>query len=113
MTRMEHGDTPMIAEGETGRPGLCERDLTMLAFEKQWWKYSGRKEQAISELFGLSPTRYYQLLNRLIDSPAALRAEPMLIKRLRRVRGGKARTRQLGQWGLGSLTETDAENVRY
>lgn len=73
--------------------GLSDRDRALLTFEKRWWKYPGRKEQAIDELFGLSPTRYYQLLNRLIDSPAALHAEPMLIKRLRRVRGGGSRIR--------------------
>jgi hypothetical protein len=84
---------------------LSERDRTVLAFEKQWWKYAGTKEQAISEIFGLSPTRYYQVLNRLIDSPDAMRSDPMLIKRLRRVRGGRRRTSSAGPWRFGSPAE--------
>ena len=48
----------------------------MLEFERQWWRLAGAKEQAVADRFGLSPTRYYQLLNGLIDRPAALRADP-------------------------------------
>ncbi len=65
----------------------------MLAFERQWWKYAGAKEQAIRELFDMSATRYYQALNSLIDRPAALAADPMLVKRLRRLRSGRQRAR--------------------
>ena len=74
-------------------PGLSERDAAVLDFEKQWWKYAGAKEQAVRELFGLSATQYYQVLNTLIDSPAALAAEPMLVKRLRRMRASRQRER--------------------
>ena len=74
-------------------PGLTERDAAVLDFEKQWWKYAGAKEQAVRELFGLSATQYYQVLNTLIDSPAALAAEPMLVKRLRRMRASRQRER--------------------
>ena len=63
----------------------------ILAFERQWWKYAGAKEQAIRELFDMSATRYYQVLNALIDSPAALAHDPMLVKRLRRMRLPAAR----------------------
>ncbi|MGH3626447.1 MAG: DUF3263 domain-containing protein, partial [Sciscionella sp.] len=66
--------------------GLSPRDQEVLAFERQWWKYAGAKERAIRELFDMSSTRYYQVLNSLVDSPAALSADPMLVKRLRRVR---------------------------
>ena len=52
--------------------GLTRRDRDILAFERQWWKYAGAKEQAIRELFDMSATRYYQVLNALIDTPAAL-----------------------------------------
>ena len=65
---------------------LTQREREILAFERQWWKYAGAKEQAIRELFDMSPTRYYQLVNRLIDKSAALEADPMLVKRLRRLR---------------------------
>ena len=51
---------------------LSDRDREIIAFERQWWKYAGAKEQAIRELFDMSATRYYQVLNALIDSQAAL-----------------------------------------
>lgn len=72
---------------------LSDRDREILAFERQWWKYAGAKEQAVRELFGLSATRYYQVLNALIDSPAALAHDPMLVKRLRRMRSTRQRAR--------------------
>src|SRR6476660_5150312 len=72
---------------------LSERDEQVLAFERQWWKYAGAKEQAIRELFDMSATRYYQVLNALIDDQAALEHDPMLIKRLRRMRSSRQRAR--------------------
>jgi len=58
----------------------------ILALEKQFFRTAGAKEEAIKAL-GLTPMRYYQLLNRLLDDPAALAAEPQLVYRLRRIRG--------------------------
>ena len=72
---------------------LSDRDREILAFERQWWKYAGAKEQAVRELFDLSATRYYQVLNALIDSSAALEHDPMLVKRLRRMRSSRQRAR--------------------
>lgn len=72
---------------------LSDREREILAFERQWWRFAGAKEQAIRELFGLSATRYYQSLNALIDRPAALAADPMLVKRLRRLRTTRQRAR--------------------
>lgn len=73
--------------------GLSERDRQILAFEHQWWRHAGAKERAIRETFNLSATRYYQLLNALLDDPAALAHDPMLVKRLRRLRATRARAR--------------------
>jgi hypothetical protein len=81
------------SDDSSAHPGLSERDAAVLDFEKQWWKYAGAKEQAVRELFGLSATQYYQVLNTLIDAPAALAAEPMLVKRLRRMRASRQRER--------------------
>ena len=81
-------------------PGLSERDQEILAFERQWWKYAGAKEQAIRELFDMSTTRYYQVLNALIDTPAALAADPMLVKRLRRLRASRQRQRSARRLGI-------------
>ena len=79
---------------------LSERDQQVLAFERQWWKYAGAKEQAIRELFDMSATRYYQVLNALIDSPAALEHDPMLVKRLRRMRSTRQRARTARRLGV-------------
>jgi hypothetical protein len=81
-------------------PGeLSDRDREIIAFERQWWKYAGAKEQAIRELFDMSATRYYQVLNALIDNPAALEADPMLIKRLNRLRATRQRARSARRLG--------------
>jgi hypothetical protein len=74
--------------------GLTEREEQILAFEAKWWKHAGSKEQAIRDSFDLSSTRYYQLLNGLLDNPAALERDPVLIGRLRRLRSTRARTRR-------------------
>ena len=79
---------------------LSDRDREIIAFERQWWKYAGAKEQAIRELFDMSATRYYQVLNLLIDSPIALAADPMLIKRLRRLRSTRQRARSARRLGV-------------
>jgi hypothetical protein len=73
--------------------GLSERDRGILEFERQWWTYAGAKEQAIRELFDMSSTRYYQVINALIDTPEALEFDPMLVKRLRRMRASRQQAR--------------------
>ena len=84
---------PSLPADRKAHGELSERDEQVLAFERQWWKYAGAKEQAIRELFDMSATRYYQVLNALIDDPAALAHDPMLIKRLRRMRSSRQRAR--------------------
>jgi hypothetical protein len=76
------------------------REHEMLAFERQWWKYAGAKEQAVRELFGLSATRYYQILNALIEKRAAMEADPMLVKRLLRERVSRHRVRAARRFGI-------------
>src|SRR5947207_3950890 len=87
------GAEPVVGE-------LTERDRAILSFERQWWKYAGAKEQAIRELFDMSATRYYQVLNTLIDAPAALAVDPLLVKRLRRLRAGRQRQRSARRLGI-------------
>ncbi|SCL40226.1 Protein of unknown function [Micromonospora pallida] len=81
-------------EASGGADGLTERERQILAFERNWWRHAGAKEQAIRDTFGLSATRYYQLLNALLDNPAALAAEPLLVGRLRRLRFSRTRNRR-------------------
>lgn len=84
---------PTPREGDDPTPALTEREERILAFESKWWKHAGSKEQAIRDSFALSSTRYYQLLNGLLDNPAALVHDPVLIGRLRRLRVSKSRRR--------------------
>jgi hypothetical protein len=81
---------------------LTERERGILAFERQWWRCSGAKEQAVRDMFDLSATRYYQVLNALIDRPEALAHDPMLVKRLRRMRRTRQRVRSARREGLSS-----------
>jgi hypothetical protein len=99
-TAQEHFSTPesFTADTRTESP-LSGRDQQMLALERQWWKYAGAKEQAIRELFDLSATHYYQILNALIDTEDALAHDPMLVKRLRRLRTSRQRARTARRLG--------------
>jgi hypothetical protein len=96
----ERAESDPVVGDESQLDGLTRRDRDILAFERQWWKYAGAKEQAIRELFDMSATRYYQVLNALIDTPAALTADPMLVKRLRRLRASRQRQRSARRLGI-------------
>lgn len=76
-------------------PGLSDRDRAILSFERTGWRNAGTKEQAIRTELGLSAARYYQILGALIESPDALVYDPMLIKRLQRMREARSRARSL------------------
>jgi hypothetical protein len=79
---------------------LSERDREILNFERQWWKYAGAKEQAVREKFDMSSTRYYQVLNALIDRPDALAFDPLLVRRLRRLRAARQKARSARRLGF-------------
>ena len=79
---------------------LSDRDQAILAFERQWWKYAGAKETAVREQFDMSATRYYQVLNALIDRDEALAADPLLVRRLRRLRAARQRQRSARRLGF-------------
>jgi Protein of unknown function (DUF3263) len=85
---------------QTAPAGLSDLEFEILGFEKQWWQYPGTKEKAVRERFALSPTRYYQLLNELIDKQAALAAEPLLVRRLRRLRAARQKARSARRFGI-------------
>jgi hypothetical protein len=72
---------------------LSDTDRDILAFETSWFLYRGAKEQEIRERFDLSATAYYQHLNRIIDDPAAMAHDPMVVKRLQRLRSARQQTR--------------------
>jgi hypothetical protein len=89
-----------IAAGQETAAGLSQRDREILEFERHWWKYAGAKEQAVREKFDMSSTRYYQVLNALIDRPEALEADPLLVRRLRRLRASRQRQRSARRLGF-------------
>lgn len=72
---------------------LSDRDRAILEFEGEWRRHVGAKEEAIRAELGVSPARYYQLLGRIIDTVEALEHDPMLVKRLRRVRDAREEAR--------------------
>ena len=80
--------------------GLSELEIKMLEFERTWWRHAGAKESSIKELFNLNPPAYYQFLNNLIDRPAALMAEPLLVKRLLRLREQRTSSRSSARLGF-------------
>jgi hypothetical protein len=104
-------DGPMIVASSPQRDGkeplgeLSARDAEILAFERQWWKFAGAKEQAIRDQFQMSATRYYQVLNALIDKPEALAQDPLLVKRLRRLRATRQRNRSAKRLGIDLTIE--------
>ena len=80
--------------------GLSEFEIKMLDFERTWWRHAGAKESSIKELFNLTPPAYYQLLNNLIDKPAALMADPILVARLLRLRDSRNQGRSSSKLGF-------------
>jgi hypothetical protein len=79
---------------------LSARDREILGFERHWWKYAGAKEHAVREKFDMSTTRYYQVLNALIDRPEALAHDPLLVRRLRRLRTARQKARSARRLGF-------------
>jgi Protein of unknown function (DUF3263) len=82
------------------RSTLDERSRDVIDFEREAWKLTVTKERAIRERFGFSPSRYHQLLHRIIDRPEALAYDPMVVRRLRRVREARRRARTASGLGL-------------
>ena len=89
-----------IPDTSVSAPELDDRSRQILDFEREGWKLTIAKERAIRERFGFSAARYHQLLNRIIDAPEALSYDPMLVRRLRRVREARRRRRVAGQLGV-------------
>jgi hypothetical protein len=89
-----------IVTPEPSAEGLDDRAREILDFEREAWKLRIPKERAIRERFGFSAARYHQLLHRAVDRPQALAYDPMLVRRIRRVREARRRRRVAGRLGL-------------
>jgi hypothetical protein len=105
MSPMAQRLEPQPTEPSPFAEPLSDRDAEILAFERQWWKFAGAKEQAIRDQFAMSATRYYQVLNALIDKPAALAHDPLLVKRLRRLRATRQKVRSARRLGIDLSTD--------
>jgi hypothetical protein len=101
------GATPEPDETSRQTPpsSIPERLRRILEFEGQWWKHAGAKEEAIRAQFGLSAARYYQLLNAALDDPGSLAFDPMLVKRLQRMRDARTQARSARRVGDQSATD--------
>ncbi|MGH9183246.1 MAG: DUF3263 domain-containing protein [Acidimicrobiales bacterium] len=76
---------------------LSDRDRAILDFERSWWRVPGPKELAVRRRLDLSATRYYELLNALLDQSEALDYDPLVVRRLRRFREHRRRARFEGR----------------
>jgi hypothetical protein len=72
---------------------LSELAQRILTFEHDRARHDRSKEAEIRVTFDMSPARYYQVLNRVIDTPAALAFDPQLVMRLQRLRHARTTAR--------------------
>lgn len=93
----ENPASDVVHEGDAPRDESTEltaSERSILEVEKSWWRIAATKEQAIRKELGVTPTRYYLILNQLVDDPRAFRAEPQLVDRLRRLRDARLEERR-------------------
>jgi len=83
---------------------LTDEHRDILDFERAWWRYAGAKEAAVRDRFSLTLTRYYQVLNWVIDQPEALEHDPLGVRRLRRLRAHRATQRSARLLGFDTAT---------
>jgi hypothetical protein len=86
---------------------LDELGTRMLDFERVWATRVGAKEAAIRAEFSIPAARYYQMLYALIDSPVALRSDPLLVRRLQRLRDARSRARAARTFRTDQISEQD------
>ena len=97
----KRSDIPLASPGASPLPS---REQRILAFERKWWTNAGAKEEAIREEFALPAARYYQLLNAALDLPAAIIFDPMLVRRLQRLRDARTDARSARVLGIPDPT---------
>jgi Protein of unknown function (DUF3263) len=90
-----------VRAGSLTGMALTDRDRAILEFERSWWAEPGPKELAVRDRFDLSTTRYYEILNDLIELPEAMAFDPLVVRRLRRLRDRRRRARFEGRSASG------------
>ena len=76
-----------MTQGDGG--GLTDRERRVLDLERGWWRYAPTKEEAVREQVGMTLGEYHPFLNALLDRREALDHDPLLVKRLRRLRSAR------------------------
>ena len=99
-------DTQRV-DSSPAAPALDDMQLRLLDFERRWVARVGAKEAAIRDEFGLPAARYYQMLNALIESPAALQHDPLLVRRLQRLRDSRTRSRAARTFHTETTTQDE------
>jgi len=95
------GGSAHASSASASAPGeLDARERAILDFEREAWRLQVPKERAIRETFGISSARYTQLLHRIVDRPEALAHDPMLVRRLRRLREVRRKRRTAQRLGF-------------
>lgn len=92
--------TTSTDEHPTDQTALTDVELAILEVERSWWKHAGAKDTAIREKFDMTPTRYYQVLNALINRPEAIEADPLTVRRLQRMRRARQHQRSARRLGF-------------
>ena len=85
----------MTIEALVPQPPLTDLDRAVLEFERTWWLGPGIKDDLIVSRLGLDADGYAAALGALVDHPEALAADPLVVKRLRRMRDRRRRARSL------------------
>jgi hypothetical protein len=65
---------------------LSERYAAMLDFERAWWNHDEPRDQVIRARFQCSPDEYYAELTMVLEDPDAVDHDPLVVRRLKRLR---------------------------
>ncbi|MEY5016984.1 MAG: hypothetical protein RL431_33 [Actinomycetota bacterium] len=74
-------------------PGVTPQQMDLLEFERAHWGAEPRKESLVRSVWNLALVRYYQKVYGIMDSEAARRYDPVLMKHFDSVRAARGRTR--------------------
>lgn len=61
---------------------LTDHEKAMLDLATEHFRYAGSLDTAAMDRFGMTPTRYWQEMNRIIETEAALAYRPAAVQRL-------------------------------
>ena len=85
--------TGVAGDGRIAPMALSDRDRAILDLERTWWTQAGSKEAAIRSRLSMSPTSYYKALGELLESDEAMVYDPLVVRRVRRLRDRRRRQR--------------------